>query len=144
MKHKIYGLAVIGDQNVSGNQTTDGDHTVGGRQTIGGDQDVGGRIINHQIPTRRVSITNDYSAVPGDYIHFDTYSNEITVTLPTNPADGDAIGFVDVRGWVGTKLMYIDPVGRNVMGDTDILGMDMKHASFILEYDEEHNDWRVK
>ena len=144
MKHKIYGLAVIGDQAVSGSQTVDGDQSSGGNSTVTGNQTVGGRIINHQIPTGIVHIDDDYTASAGEFVHFDTYTKVIRVTLPGSPTDKDAIGFLDEGGWADAKNCIIDPGNKAIMGDTEDLAVDLKNVSFILEFDAANNDWRVK
>jgi hypothetical protein len=69
-----------------------------------------------------------------------TYSNSITMTLPSNPENGDTVTIYNL----GTVLTSV--VGRNgktIMGLAQDMTLDIANKKYVFEYLSATGDWRL-
>jgi len=67
-------------------------------------------------------------------------NNNLTLSLPSSPTAGDMIGFSNQSG--NTKCI-IAANGSNINGITQDLKVDIKNASFYLQYTNSSRGWII-
>ena len=83
---------------------------------------------------------SDYNANKNEYIFADTSSNAFTVTLPSEPSEGDTVIVSDVKDSFDTNNLTLDGNGKTVEGDSTYV-LDVKSKQYSIVYYT--NDWRV-
>lgn len=104
------------------------------RSTINGNAEQGGWKTIREV-------TSGMTAAAGDLILANTTSGAFTVTLPSSPSVGDAVGFIDVASTFDTNNLTIGRNGKTIMGLSQNLACDIENAAFILVYTS--NGWRI-
>lgn len=84
-----------------------------------------------------------YSAEAFDGILADTTGAAWTLTLPSNPSPGDAIGVMDVYGTFATNGLTVDRNGSKIMGLAENLVCDVNDAAFQLIYTGSAKGWKM-
>tara|TARA_R100000908_G_C3744776_1_gene140380 strand:- start:771 stop:1493 length:723 start_codon:yes stop_codon:yes gene_type:complete len=89
-----------------------------------------------------------YTAFAGDNIFVDTSGGAVTITLPSSPALGDAVSFIDAEGTFDSFNLTVTPDGSNkIMGlgsNGDSMIVDTNNAGFTLVYRDSTHGWRLK
>lgn len=70
-----------------------------------------------------------------------TTSAGFTITLPASPAIGTRVGVVDYAGTFATNNVTAGRNGQPIMGLSEDLALDVKHASIELEYVNATRGW---
>ena len=89
------------------------------------------------------SITSNYTAVNKDRLLIDTAVSAITITLPSSPAIGDSIEFLDASGTWATYNVTILRNGHPILGSNTDLIADVDDARFIMTYAGALEGWKV-
>jgi len=97
-------------------------------------------FVNHV--TKIVYTSVDYISTPGDIIQIDTTNNEVSVTLPANPFEGQFVEFIDIKSMFNTHKLIVLRNGHNIMGLGEDMEVNKQHVSFRLEFLD--NNWRIK
>ena len=84
-----------------------------------------------------------YSAVVGDQIIVNTSSGGVTITLPTSPAIGNTIKFIDGAGTFDINNLTINRNGNAIMGDAENLVVSTRNAAFTLVFYNNTYGWRL-
>jgi len=79
----------------------------------------------------------------GEKLFVDTSSNAITLTLPSAPATGDEISFLDIADNFDTNALSINPNGKKVFGATANGTVSTEGAGFKLVYTGNTYGWRI-
>lgn len=87
--------------------------------------------------------TSNFSANSGNIYIVNTLSNAVTATLPSSPAIGEMIKFVDGAGTFGTNNLTVNRNGRRIMGLLDNLVVNYNNAGFTLIYYNAAYGWRL-
>ena len=87
------------------------------------------------------AITSNVTAISWDYILVDTSGGQVTVTLPSNPANFDKVYFVDLKGTFDSNKLTVARNGKTIMGLAEDMDVTSKNAAFGLIY--YNGDWRV-
>ena len=82
----------------------------------------------------------DYTAVPFDVILVDT-SDNVTITLPPNPIQGDRVQVIDASGNAATMNIMVNRNSHNINGKAININIDINFASIELVYDNVTNGW---
>ena len=85
-------------------------------------------------------ITANYTAVSGDRLFANTALGEITVTLPSAPAQGDTIQIVDAYNFAANSLI-VNPGTNTIEGYSSELEVDI--AAVDLEFVYAENTWQL-
>jgi len=90
--------------------------------------------------------TSAYTAFAGDNIFADTSGGAFTITLPSSPAQGDAVSFIDSEGSFDTNNLTVEPGSEKIMANTagDEMVVDTNNAGFTLVYQDSTFGWRFK
>lgn len=90
------------------------------------------------------AIVSTNTASSAEYlVRVDTRSNNISVTLPLNPLDGDVIGISDCFGFGDVHPITVLPnTGDSILSDTS-LSIDVPGAVVILIYDLSATNWNL-
>jgi hypothetical protein len=92
-------------------------------------------------PWKEVSTT--YTAVNNDRLLVNTSGGAFTITLPTSPALGDTVRFVDATGSFDTNNLTIARNGQPIMGDATDMTVSSENAGFSLVYFNATYGWRI-
>jgi len=68
-------------------------------------------------------------------------SGNITITLPANPLEGDSVGFADYKELATTYTLKIGANGKNIMGSSDDLTIDVDGGGGVLTYSDATEGW---
>jgi hypothetical protein len=82
-----------------------------------------------------------FNAANGFLYHCDTTGGPFTVTLPTTPAVGDLVGFVDYAGTFLSNPLALDPGAENIMGLAEPMNLDIDFASLTFQYVDATRGW---
>jgi hypothetical protein len=100
-------------------------------------------LTGGNLKTKWSTKTGNYSAVSGDQLVVDTTSGVLTITLPTSPAVGDRVSFIDGGGNNGFAS-YTLTIGRNgskINKLTADLTVSTQGAAFTLVYTGSNRGW---
>ena len=84
------------------------------------------------------------NAVAGNGYFCDTSGGAFTVTLPTSPALGDEISFVDYAGTFDTNNLTIGRNGNPIQGAASDLTVSVERAGLTLVYVDGTEGWLLK
>jgi hypothetical protein len=79
--------------------------------------------------------TSTFTPLRGFVYGIDTTSAAFSVNLPASPANGDPIGFVDLKGTWGANNFTIGRNGKSIMDLSEDLVCDISYAGVYLNYD---------
>jgi len=99
-------------------------------------------VLSNSISYNYVIKINNYTAVAKDGLFCDTSTASFTVTLPAFPNDNDMIFIADATGYFNARPLTISGNGKQIMGDSGDLIVDVKNTSFTLIYKTGLN-WRI-
>jgi hypothetical protein len=85
-----------------------------------------------------------YTAVNNDRIFVNTSAAAFTITLPSAPAVGSQIRFVDLAGTFGTNNFTIARNGLNIMGLAENMISSVNHSAFSLVYSGATYGWKLQ
>jgi hypothetical protein len=80
------------------------------------------------------STVTAYTASAGEQIFANTTANPITITLPTSPATGDEITFIDARGTFNSNNLIVNRNGQPINTGTSNLTLTTNGQAFTLVY----------
>lgn len=83
----------------------------------------------------------NFTVLAGQSVQIDTTNNVVTMTLPANPSQNDAVQVVDAGGNFQTYNLTVARNGSTIMGVADDMIVDYNIASFGLVYNG--STWRV-
>ena len=83
------------------------------------------------------------NAFSGQKLIIDTTSNAITVTLPSAPAVGDEVSFMDVADNFGTLALTINPNGKKIFGATANGTVSTDGAAFTIVFTGNTHGWKI-
>ena len=84
----------------------------------------------------------NYNAVAGDRLFVDTGNGAFTITLPTSPAAGDQVTFIDVAGTFDASALTVGRNGQDIMNIAQDMTVGLKHSAFALVYTGSNNGWK--
>jgi hypothetical protein len=90
------------------------------------------------------STVTAYTASAGEQIFANTTANPITVTLPTSPATGDEITFIDARGTFANNNLILNRNGQPINTGTSNLTLTTNGQAFTLVYVDSTRGWAYK
>tara|TARA_R100000005_G_scaffold96218_2_gene81523 strand:- start:3 stop:1304 length:1302 start_codon:yes stop_codon:yes gene_type:complete len=85
--------------------------------------------------------TSNFTGVAGNGYFVNTTSGSITVTLPSSPSAGDAIGIADYANTADTNKIVINPNGNKIQGSTDNFDLVNEGGSIVLVYVDATQGW---
>ena len=85
--------------------------------------------------------TSGFTGVAGNGYFVNTTSGAITVTLPSSPSAGDAIGIKDYANTADTNNITIGRNGSNINGDASNYIMNVEGLSVLLVYVDSTKGW---
>jgi hypothetical protein len=90
------------------------------------------------------STVTAYTASAGEQIFANTTANPITITLPTSPATGDEITFIDARGTFANNNLILNRNGQPINTGTSNLTLTTNGQAFTLVYVDSTRGWAYK
>ena len=90
------------------------------------------------------STVTAYTASAGEQIFANTTANPITITLPTSPATGDEITFIDARGTFNSNNLIVNRNGQPINTGTSNLTLTTNGQAFTLVYVDATRGWAFK
>ena len=90
------------------------------------------------------STVTAYTASAGEQIFANTTANPITITLPTSPATGDEITFIDARGTFNSNNLIVNRNGQPINTGTSNLTLTTNGQAFTLVYVDATRGWAYK
>ena len=90
------------------------------------------------------STVTAYTASAGEQIFANTTANPITITLPTSPATGDEITFIDARGTFNSNNLILNRNGQPINTGTSNLTLTTNGQAFTLVYVDSTRGWAYK
>jgi phage baseplate assembly protein gpV len=90
------------------------------------------------------STVTAYTASAGEQIFANTTANPITITLPTSPAIGDEITFIDARGTFNSNNLIVNRNGQPINTGTSNLTLTTNGQAFTLVYVDATRGWAYK
>ena len=84
------------------------------------------------------------NAVAGNGYFCNTTGGAFTVTLPTSPALGDFISFIDYAGTFDTNNLTIARNGKNIQGAAADLTVNVERAGFTLVFVDDTQGWLLQ
>jgi len=90
------------------------------------------------------STVTAYTASAGEQIFANTTANPITITLPTSPATGDEITFIDARGTFANNNLILNRNGQPINTGTSNLTLTTNGQAFTLVYVDSTRGWAFK
>ena len=89
------------------------------------------------------TITGARTAFPGDKLFVNTASSAITVTLPSAPAVGNEVRFVDVANSFDNNNLTVNSNSLKIDGSVQNLTVATEGASFALVYSGSTYGWKL-
>ena len=92
------------------------------------------------------ALTSNTNVVSGQKLFIDTASSgAFTVTLPSAPATGDEISFLDIKNNLGSAALTINPNGKRVFGgNAGVNGtVSTSGAGFTIVYSGNTDGWII-
>lgn len=83
----------------------------------------------------------NFIAVTGSAYFVNTYTSNVTVTLPANPTIGQEIRFVDYGGYMSANGLIIYPNGNKILGNTANATLTTNTASISIVYSDTNKGW---
>jgi len=90
------------------------------------------------------STVTAYTASAGEQIFANTTANPITITLPTTPATGDEITFIDARGTFNSNNLILNRNSQPINTGTSNLTLTTNGQAFTLVYVDSTRGWAYK
>tara|TARA_E500000331_G_scaffold12208_1_gene11080 strand:- start:495 stop:1223 length:729 start_codon:yes stop_codon:yes gene_type:complete len=90
------------------------------------------------------STVTAYTASAGEQIFANTTANPITITLPTSPATGDEITFIDARGTFNSNNLILNRNSQPINTGTSNLTLTTNGQAFTLVYVDSTRGWAYK
>ena len=84
-----------------------------------------------------------YTAVSGDRLFVDTSGGTVTVTLPSSPAVGAFVRFVDVAGTFATNNLTIGRNSEKIMRSATDMTVSDSFSAFELVYSGSTHGWMI-
>ena len=85
--------------------------------------------------------TSGFTGVAGNGYFINTTSGSITITLPSSPSAGDAVGIADYANTADTNKITIGRNGSNIQGVADDFDIVKEGGSIILVYVDGTQGW---
>ena len=83
----------------------------------------------------------NFIAVIGNAYFVNTFSSNVTVTLPASPTIGQEIRFVDYGGYMSSNALIIYPNGNKILGNTANATLTTNTASVSIVYSDVNKGW---
>ena len=83
----------------------------------------------------------NFIAVTGSAYFVNTFSSNVTVTLPASPTIGQEIRFVDYGGYMSSNALIIFPNGNKILGNTANATLTTNTASISIVYSDANKGW---
>ena len=124
-------------------------------QTLGGElqsfmilQEISSGVLDPNPIVKRTWQTktnseSGYTAVSGDRLFVDTSSGTVTVTLPSSPAVGAFVRFVDVAGTFATNNLTIGRNSEKIMRSATDMTVSDSFSAFELVYSGSAHGWMI-
>ena len=88
--------------------------------------------------------TSAYTASTNDLVRCDTTSGGFSVTLPSSPADGATIAFLDMASTFATSNLTVLPnTGKTIESDSTSYILDINGTSVSFVYNLASTNWRL-
>ena len=84
-----------------------------------------------------------YTAISGDRLFIDTSSGTVTVTLPSSPAVGAFVRFVDVAGTFANNNLTIGRNSEKIMRSATDMTVSDSFSAFELVYSGSTHGWMI-
>lgn len=88
--------------------------------------------------------SSNFNAVVNNAYFVDTSTQPITTTLPSSPAVGNEIRFLDIAGTFDTNNLTVSRNGNPIQRLTQNLTVSTEGAGFSLVYSGASNGWLIK
>ena len=118
------------------------DNTNWTSDTLSGFLDEVKTALDGKKPRNVVKTVINYAASAFDVVLVDTTDN-VTVTLPASPVQGDEVYIVDTLGNATVKEITVARNGQNINGAAENLAMDVNFNSVKLIFDTATNGWHI-
>ena len=103
-----------------------------------------GSIGGGGLTATAIQIANGYTAAANDLVRCNTTAGAFSITLPSNPTDGDIVGVVDTHGTFNTYNLTVLAAGsKTIEGDATSLILDMNASYISLVYNSVNSNWRI-
>lgn len=88
--------------------------------------------------------TSAYTAASNDLVRCNTTSSVFSISLPSNPTDGDKVGILDVTNTFKINNLTILPLGsKTIEGNSTSLVLDISGTYIELMYVSTTSNWRL-
>jgi len=88
--------------------------------------------------------SSNYTALPDQIVFCDTYTiGSFTITLPSNPDEGDAVAILDVMGSFQTNNLIVNGNGKKIDGYNEDFICDVNGAYIVFWYDQTADSWLI-
>ena len=104
----------------------------------------GTNIVSALVEKGYKTTTSAYTAVNGDQILVDTAAAAVTITLPSSPAIGNEVHFVDSKMSFNSNNLTIGRNSSNINGSASDLVVNENGESFTLVYANSTKGWVYK
>ena len=104
----------------------------------------GTNIVSALVEKGYKTTTSAYTAVNGDQILVDTAAAAVTITLPSSPAIGNEVHFVDSKMSFNSNNLTIGRNSSNINGSASDLVVKENGESFTLVYANSTKGWVYK
>lgn len=84
---------------------------------------------------------SNFIAVTGSAYLVNTYTGNVTVTLPASPTFGQELRFVDYGGYFSANGLIIYGNGNKILGNTANVTMTTNTASLLMVYTDNNKGW---
>ncbi len=90
-----------------------------------------------------ITISSNTTAEEGKGYLINASNNDVTLTLPGSPSEGDTVAAVDAYDMATTNTITIGRNGENIEGDASDLIIDISGAGFTLVYCDSTRGWEI-
>jgi hypothetical protein len=91
-----------------------------------------------------IQTSNGYIAKANDLVRCNTTAGAFSITLPSNPVDGDIVGVIDTHKMFAVNNLTILVAGsKQIEDDTASLILDIAGSYIALVYNDVNSNWRI-
>jgi len=99
--------------------------------------DAAGGGISYEI------ISGNTTAEEGKGYLINASNNDVTLTLPLSPSEGDTVAAVDLYNMATTNVITIGRNGENIEGESQDLVIDIDGAGFTMVFSDSTRGWTI-
>ena len=99
--------------------------------------DAAGGGISYEI------ISGNTTAEEGKGYLINASNNDVTLTLPLSPSEGDTVAAVDLYNMATTNIITIGRNGENIEGESQDLVIDIDGAGFTMVFSDSTRGWTI-